>query len=982
MAEQEEEGSSERWVEECHNLLMALKSTIEGILAMQSSNVWSTYGGFKRVCGQMESVLSHRIKHSQMHSPSDGVFWSFIRGLKWLRPGMTSTLEQVRRAARSGNHSGLGQLWLHESLQNHTLSSQLAILASDPEHLRYHYHDGAFLRNSDFVQAMLICLRAVELNKVAVLADIDPKILQKRTKSIHYHNSPSTSPSVMSVDDLYADIQSVPVMHPAYSISRGTETLSPPRPDVMFSISGDHSGGAGAESTHSAEVSVPSCTMPSADRYTTSPTLNVFISSSPNTISLYDHTLVDPLSSIYSTSPPLIEEHPPVFHNIQDHPQSQSRLGQHRETLRKCLSESYASDSFQQYHLTGCKEVYIPPTDTSGDNNEKNVRSNPRLGTSNGAVSAGVKHSVEVASIYKLGHKRSQSDFGVGAASARNSDFAPSPDLGNGAEPSEGKTAESAASSAAGKTSQRTSQASIPGLHRRDSFFQPPAKGQSLVSYLSEQDFNCCATLETENAHFTIADILISVFEQMKWENTLKRQSLMDTVSDEEESDDEIAELKQRIRIRRRERLVEKSKRFSANSDGMNDTNTGSSQAASSPFSSHDFSSLSGSSDSEELDSELELTSADLQKRGKSPEPTGLDQQGSTEKSNFSAEAIALSLLSQFSEKRLPKASELDWLVSEKDVPQALLPLPNSYPISPDDGENADLMQTAYQTKLRGNLEWAPPRAQIIFTVHSQEKRSVVLSRQNMRCAGCGAKTEPGFVKRLRYCEYMGKYFCQCCHSNSMEVIPGRIIMRWDFTQYYVSNFARDVLQKIHQQPLFHVEAINPALYRKVRLLDTVRDLRRQLGHLIVFLNICRRSTKLLEEMTSLRRHWAEDDDIYSVEDFLMVRSGEMVAQLKQFVSEAISHVEGCQLCQGLGFICELCQDQGVIFPFQLGRVTLCPVCQACFHRSCFIPGKCPKCSRMEIRRKRQTQISPSTETPPSEHSNIKEQKEEVAASS
>lgn len=49
----------------------------------------------------------------------------------------------------------------------------------------------------------------------------------------------------MSVDDLYADIQSVPVMHPAYSISRGTETLSPPRPDVMFSISGDHSGGAG-----------------------------------------------------------------------------------------------------------------------------------------------------------------------------------------------------------------------------------------------------------------------------------------------------------------------------------------------------------------------------------------------------------------------------------------------------------------------------------------------------------------------------------------------------------------------------------------------------------------------------------------------------------------------------------------------------------------------------------------------------------------
>ena len=31
-----------------------------------------------------------------------------------------------------------------------------------------------------------------------------------------------------------------------------------------------------------------------------------------------------------------------------------------------------------------------------------------------------------------------------------------------------------------------------------------------------------------------------------------------------------------------------------------------------------------------------------------------------------------MSLLSQFSEKQLPKASELDWLVSEKDAPQAV----------------------------------------------------------------------------------------------------------------------------------------------------------------------------------------------------------------------------------------------------------------------------------------------------------------------
>ena len=90
----------------------------------------------------------------------------------------------------------------------------------------------------------------------------------------------------------------------------------------------------------------------------------------------------------------------------------------------------------------------------------------------------------------------------------------------------------------------------------------------------------------------------------------------------------------------------------------------------------------------------------------------------------------------------------------------------------------------------------------------------------------------------------MGKYFCQCCHSNDTEVIPGRVIMRWDFSRYYVSNFARDLLSKIHHQPLFHVDAINPMLYKKFRTLDSVRDLRRQFGHLSTLLNICKRNTK------------------------------------------------------------------------------------------------------------------------------------------
>ena len=36
----------------------------------------------------------------------------------------------------------------------------------------------------------------------------------------------------------------------------------------------------------------------------------------------------------------------------------------------------------------------------------------------------------------------------------------------------------------------------------------------------------------------------------------------------------------------------------------------------------------------------------------------------------MSADSIAISLLRRFSEKQMPKASELDWLVSADDVPQ------------------------------------------------------------------------------------------------------------------------------------------------------------------------------------------------------------------------------------------------------------------------------------------------------------------------
>ncbi len=125
------------------------------------------------------------------------------------------------------------------------------------------------------------------------------------------------------------------------------------------------------------------------------------------------------------------------------------------------------------------------------------------------------------------------------------------------------------------------------------------------------------------------------------------------------------------------------------------------------------------------------------------------------------------------------------------------------------------------------------------------------MAKQNYRCAGCGIRIDPGtkhtcvvqiqldfldsvgscwwflcvidYIKRLRYCEYLGRYFCQCCHENAQAVIPGKIIRKWDFSKSYVSNFSRDLLAKIAGDPLFNLNDINSSLYKKVKALETVR---------------------------------------------------------------------------------------------------------------------------------------------------------------
>lgn len=80
-----------------------------------------------------------------------------------------------------------------------------------------------------------------------------------------------------------------------------------------------------------------------------------------------------------------------------------------------------------------------------------------------------------------------------------------------------------------------------------------------------------------------------------------------------------------------------------------------------------------------------------------------------------------------------------------------------------------------------------------------------------------------------------------------------------------------------------------------------------------------------------------------------------------QFKNSLIIKVRFCfQLCSAKGYLCELCGNNEVIFPFD-GGIICCIKCNAAFHKNCWAKKNqnCPKCIRKE---KRESLIIPDPE--------------------
>ncbi|KAM4682788.1 protein associated with UVRAG as autophagy enhancer isoform 2-T2 [Amazona ochrocephala] len=254
-------------------------------------------------------------------------------------------------------------------------------------------------------------------------------------------------------------------------------------------------------------------------------------------------------------------------------------------------------------------------------------------------------------------------------------------------------------------------------------------------------------------------------------------------------------------------------------------------------------------------------------------------------------------------------------------------------------------------SKLRGSSGWAPPRSQIIFNIHPSVKRDAVVAAQNFTCVGCGTPIESKYIRRLRYCDYLGKYFCDCCHSYAQSSIPARILLKWDFKKYYVCNFSKHLLDSIWQHPVFNVSCINKALYTKSKEMDRVREVQEQLFHLKKLLKTCRFGESVLKEFEHVPSHLTEELHLFSLDDLVKIKRGQLLPLLKHILKSSTSHVDACELCQAKGFICEFCQSADLLFPHQIAKCKRCTECKTCFHKACFKSGGCPRCLRIVARR-------------------------------
>uniref|UniRef100_A0A5F8GYM7 Differentially expressed in FDCP 8 homolog n=1 Tax=Monodelphis domestica TaxID=13616 RepID=A0A5F8GYM7_MONDO len=284
------------------------------------------------------------------------------------------------------------------------------------------------------------------------------------------------------------------------------------------------------------------------------------------------------------------------------------------------------------------------------------------------------------------------------------------------------------------------------------------------------------------------------------------------------------------------------------------------------------------------------------------------------------------------------------------------------------------------------------------------------LDSQDYRCAECRAPVSlRGVPSEARQCDYTGQYYCSNCHWNDLAVIPARVIHNWDFEPRkvrrpepsgplpqippclppeggavgrkkgrqavgtpclpgggpswvgdqgsvlpQVSRCSMRYLTLMVSRPVLKLREINPLLFNYVEELVEIRKLRQDILLMKPYFITCKEAmeARLLLQLQD-RQHFVENDEMYSLQDLVDINIGRLSCSLTEIHTLFAKHIKlDCERCQAKGFVCELCKEGDVLFPFD-SHTSVCTDCSAVFHRDCYYDNSttCPKCARLNLRK-------------------------------
>ncbi|MEQ2233850.1 Differentially expressed in FDCP 8, partial [Ilyodon furcidens] len=168
-----------------------------------------------------------------------------------------------------------------------------------------------------------------------------------------------------------------------------------------------------------------------------------------------------------------------------------------------------------------------------------------------------------------------------------------------------------------------------------------------------------------------------------------------------------------------------------------------------------------------------------------------------------------------------------------------------------------------------------------------------------------------------------------------------------------VCRSSKRYLTLMMPRPVLKLKEINPLLFNFVEELVEIRKLRHDILLMKPYFITCKEAmeARLLLQLQD-RQHFVENDDMYSLQDLIDISTGRLSCSLTEIHTTFAKHIKlDCERCQAKGFVCELCKEGDILFPFD-SHTSVCHECSAVFHRDCYYDNSttCPRCARMTDR--------------------------------